>query len=87
MLMQRIGQTKDWKEIMVCDNARKSILAADKLASRGYKLVMKGGHTGLCRGDKLLMTCGIDSGMPWVYLKDILKYLTATEQNQGLVNL
>jgi hypothetical protein len=36
-----MGRTKHWSEIMVYDTARKRIIAADKLASRGYKVVWK----------------------------------------------
>jgi hypothetical protein len=72
---------------MVCDSARKSIIAADKLASREYKVVVEGGHTGLYRGNDLLITCAIDNEMPWVYLKDIFKNLKAPEQDLGSVNL
>jgi hypothetical protein len=86
MLVHRMGSYNDWHNIMVCDTTRKSIIAADKIAARGYTIVI-GSEVKILRGNTHIMTCAKENGMPWVYLKDLLELLNAPEQDLGPVNL
>jgi hypothetical protein len=72
MMVHRLGQTKHWREISVCDRARKSIILADKLDSRGYKVIVEDGQVGIFRDSKLLITCAYDNGMLWFTLRTFL---------------
>jgi hypothetical protein len=80
MMVHKLGSYKDWQNIMVCDTTRKSIIAADKITARGYTIVIDG-KVRILRGSRHIMTCAKENSMPWVYLKDLLGLLNASEQD------
>jgi hypothetical protein len=45
---------------------------------------VEGGEVKIYRGDLLMMICAKDNGMSWVYLDNLLKYIIAPEQYQGV---
>jgi hypothetical protein len=85
MKVHKLGSYNDWHNIMVCHTSRKSIIAADKIAARGYTIFING-EVKIFKESTLIMTCAKENGMPWVFLKDLLEVLNEPEQDQGPFN-